>query len=125
MIHSISLEGGFIMAGKNVGHSDLRYIPCQVEPGMFRGEWLVFADVHDPSDPNRTVRAQLLVDQRDVVNVTGTPKRSNPANGWLRVRTLGSEKGFVRIVFPQPASPVGESAYVAEGTAKQPKEVGA
>jgi hypothetical protein len=30
-------------------------IPCKVEPGMFRDEWLVLIDAVDPKDPTKTL----------------------------------------------------------------------
>jgi hypothetical protein len=89
-----------------------RYIPCQVEPGMFRGEYLVFIDLTDPDNPEKKFRAQALVDERDVHPLGGTPKRNSPVRGWLRVELLGPEKGFQRVVLPQPAQPGGTNVLV-------------
>ena len=77
---------------KNKAYSDLRFIPCKVEPGMFHGERLVFLDVIDPQNVGQTACVQLLVDQRHVSGILGTPKRNDPAPGWLRVPLLGKEK---------------------------------
>ena len=35
------------------------YIPCRIEPGMFREEFLVYLDARDPHNPNEQFRAQL------------------------------------------------------------------
>ena len=40
------------------------YIPCRIEPGMFREEFLVYLDAANPHDPEEAVKAQLLVDHR-------------------------------------------------------------
>ena len=61
--------------GAKTSPSPLRLIPCRVEPGMFRDEFLVYLDLVDPQNPNQTMRVQLLVDQREVTNIRGTPKR--------------------------------------------------
>src|SRR5579864_6413780 len=87
----------------------LRYVRCQVEPGMFRGEWLVYLNTVDPANPNREVRAQLLVDEREVRGIHGTPKRNNPAPGFVRVTLVKREADFAWIVLPQPATPSGEN----------------
>jgi hypothetical protein len=98
--------------------SDVRYVPCRVEPGMFRGEWLVFLDVINPQNPEQTLRVQLLVDQREVSELRGDPKRNQPAEGWLRVALAGKAKGFAQLVLPQPATPVGESILLDEKLVK-------
>jgi hypothetical protein len=97
----------------------LRYIPCMAEPGMFRGEWLVFLDVVDPENPDQTIRAQCLVDQREVANLMGTPQRSKPVRGWLRVALVDHRKGFAQVILPQPAVPVGESIFMDEDLVKE------
>jgi hypothetical protein len=86
---------------------------------MFRGEWLVLLEAADPDNPNQTIQVQLLVDERDVRAIQGDPERNNPASGWLRVAVAGKVKGFVQVVFPQPAIPVGERAYISEQLVKQ------
>ena len=43
-----------------------------------------------------------------------SPKRGKPVDGFLRVEVVDREKGFALVVFPQPAQPVGERAYVDE-----------
>jgi hypothetical protein len=94
-------------------------IQCRVQPGMFRDEYLVFVDAVDPQNPNQTVPVQLLVDQRQVTSVRGKPKRNQPANGWLRVAFARKEKGFIQVILPQPASPIGENILVDESRVKQ------
>jgi hypothetical protein len=86
---------------------------------MFRGEWLVFVKALDPENPSTEVKVQLLVDQREVVNVRGTPRRHDPADGWLRVTVAGHEGEFARLVLPQPAQPLGENILVPEGVVTQ------
>ena len=100
-------------------HSYLRYVPCMIEPGMFRGEWLVSLNVRNPDDPEKTLRVQLLVDEHEVVNIQGTPERKKPVHGWLRVAVSDKWKGFTRVVLPQPAEPVGETALMEEDDVKQ------
>jgi len=105
--------------GANPSRSYTRYVPCQVEPGMFREEWLVFLTVMDPVNPNRKIRVQALVDVREVMNLQGSPRRNRPAEGWLRVALAGKEKGFARVVLPQPASPLGEDVLVEDNLVKE------
>src|SRR5258708_6483776 len=99
--------------------TDVRYVPCRVEPGMFRGEYLVYLEVLDPQDPDRTLPAQTLVDHREVEGVHSEPRRNNPVPGWLRVEVVGVERGAVRVVLPQPAQPFGESALIPEGSLRE------
>jgi hypothetical protein len=61
------------------------YIPCRVEPGMFRGEYLVFLDVADPENPEKLISAQALVDEHSIKNLGGIPRRHHPVPAWLRV----------------------------------------
>jgi hypothetical protein len=91
-----------------------RYIPCRVEPGMFRGEYLAFLEVYDPEAPRQKVQAQALVDEREVSGVNGTPRRNAPVSAWLRVELVGRSAGLARVALPQPAQPVGENALVEE-----------
>ncbi len=65
------------------------------------------------------MRAQALVDEREVERISGEPRRNAPVPAFLRVEILGAEKGLVRIVLPQPALPVGETALVREGTLQE------
>ncbi len=102
--------------------SDSCFIPCRVEPGMFRGEWLVNLEAVDPHCPEQSIRVQLLVDQREVIQIRGTPRRNQPAEGWLRVSLANKREGFAQVVLPEPALPVGESMFVTEDLVKQELE---
>ena len=95
------------------------YIPCRIEPGMFREEFLVYLDARDPHNPNEQIRAQLLVDQREVSGVSGAPKRHNPADGWLRVTLVGRQGEWAEVVLPQPSQPLGERVLVARDSVKE------
>jgi hypothetical protein len=90
------------------------YIPCQVEPGMFKGEWLVHLTASDPHDPNRTVQVKLFADERDVKDIQGNPARHQPKKALLRVTLVKKGGGMAEVVFPQPAQPVGTSAFFEE-----------
>ena len=81
------------------------YVPCNVEPGMFRGEYLVTFEAVDSQDPNKKVRVRLLADESDVVIRSGTPDRGSPAEGLLRVEILKRANGLAFVVLPQPAQP--------------------
>lgn len=100
---------------------ELRYVRCQVEPGMFRGEWLVYLNTVNPREPNREFREQLLVDEREVRGIQGTPKRNNPAPAWLRVTFVKREADFAWIVLPQPATLSGENVLVHAGELESEK----
>jgi hypothetical protein len=78
----------------------LQYVRCQVEPGMFRGEWLVHLDTIDPRHPSKEVRVQLLADDREVSGVQGTPARHRPVPGLLRITFVKPEAEFAWIVLP-------------------------
>jgi hypothetical protein len=113
------------VAGKNKGknnNSELRYVPCRVEPGMFRGEYLVYLDALNPSNPEQAVHAQLFADERDVAGIQGTPERNRPVPAWLAVSLVRTSRGLAQIVLPQPAQPLGENLLIAEQDVKQ--EVG-
>ena len=99
--------------------SALRYVPCQVQPGMFRGEWLVYVDAVDPQSPENRIRVQLLVDHGEVADIQGTPRRNQPAPAWLRVSLANKSQGLAQVVLPQPAIPVGESMFIPERLVKQ------
>ena len=90
------------------------YIPCLVQPGMFKGEWLVQLAASDPHDPDKTVEVKLFADERDVRGIQGTPERHKPAKAWLRVTLVKKAGGMAEVVFPQPAQPVGNSAFFEE-----------
>jgi hypothetical protein len=89
-----------------------RYLPCSAEPGMFRGELLVYLDAIDPEDRDRTIRVQMLVDHREVEHLGGEPRRNSPVSAWVRVTLANQEGGIAEVVLPQPAQPVGESMLV-------------
>ncbi len=95
------------------------YIPCQIAPGMFREEYLVYLDAAAPHDPSEKARAQLLVDQREVSGITGTPQRHHPARAWLRVTLLGRRADWSEVVLPQPSQPFGERVLVAGDSVTQ------
>jgi hypothetical protein len=89
------------------------YVPCVVEPGMFRGEYLVSFDAVDLQNPEKKVPVRLLADEQEVVVRSGVPKRGKPVEGLLRVEVLEKTNGFALLVLPQPAQPVGERTYVS------------
>lgn len=91
-----------------------RYVPCRVEPGMFRGEYLVVFEAIDVQNPEKKVTVQLLADENEVSIRSGTPERGRPVEGLLRVEVLETIKGLALLVLPQPAQPVGERVYVDE-----------
>ncbi|HVS40373.1 MAG TPA: hypothetical protein VMS17_32750 [Gemmataceae bacterium] len=95
------------------------YIPCRIEPGMFREEFLVYLDAIDPSDPNKKVKAQLFVDQREVAGVSGAPKRHNPAPAWLRVTLVAEQGEWAEVVLPQPSQPLGERILIASESVRE------
>src|SRR5262249_31574762 len=97
---------------KGPPRSPVRYIPCEAEPGMFRDELLVYLSALAPDQPGDKIRVQMLVDQSEIKNLKGQPKRNNPAPGWLRVTLAGEREGIAEVVLPQPAQPVGESMLV-------------
>ncbi len=97
----------------------LLFIPCQVEPGMFKGEWLVFLEVIDPEDPKKKKRLQLLVDERLVKMIAGNPRRKQPVPAWLEVEVAQRKKGQVKVVLPQPAYPDGDTLLVNEEVLRQ------
>jgi len=96
----------------NRWESDLRFIPCQVQPGMFREEWLVFVQAINPDDPTQTVRVQLFADAREVSGVEGEPKHKQPVPAWLRVSLVRKKNGFAHVILPQPSTPIGEDILV-------------
>jgi hypothetical protein len=80
---------------------------------MFREEFLVYLDVRDPHHPDRQCKAQLLVDEREVSGVKGTPKRREPVDAWLRVTLLRHQGEWADVVLPQPSQPLGDRVLVA------------
>jgi hypothetical protein len=97
----------------------LCYVPCRVEPGMFREELLAYLEAANPRDPNQILNVQLLVDQRDVAEVRGTPKRHTPVAGWLRATLVGYVGEWAEVVLPQPSQPLGERVLVAGDSVKE------
>jgi hypothetical protein len=97
----------------------VRYIPCRVEPGMFRGEYLAHVEVGTLTDPEETVPAQLFVDQREVAGVRGTPARNNPVAAFLRVQLADRKGEHAVVVLPQPAEPVGATVTLDEGQLRE------
>ena len=100
------------------GAWSFHYIPCQIEPGMFHGEWLVFVKSTDAAQ-GRTIITKLLADERDVKYSGPAPKRGKPVSGWLRVSWLGKEGAYAKVVLPQPANPSGESILIDQESVKQ------
>ena len=96
--------------------SPVRYLRCRAEPGMFKDELLVFLSGFDPVEKDKPIKVQLLVDQQEVEGLHGTPKRNQPATGWLRVMITTDddkpEEGIAAVILPQPAQPVGETLLV-------------
>ena len=90
---------------------DICFVQCRLEPGMFKGEWLVALDAVDP-EKHRELRVQLFADEREVARIQGTPKRNQPVPGWLRVSLVKAKNGLAQVVLPQPATPVGETIFV-------------
>ena len=82
-------------------------VRCKVEPGMFRGEWLVSLRAIDPNSGNQKIDVQLFADERDVTGLAGTPKRNQPVAGLLRVSMAGRRGDFTPIILPQPSQPIG------------------
>jgi hypothetical protein len=97
----------------------LALVPCRVEPGMFRGEWLAFIEARDPAAPGTAAKAQLLVDQREITDIQGTPKRNNPVNAWLRVSLVRGNADWMQVVLPQPCQPFGESVLVSRAEVRE------
>jgi hypothetical protein len=83
---------------------------------MFKDELLVYVNGFDPVERGKTIKVQLLVDQQEVEGLRGTPKRNQPASGWLRVTLTEDndkpEEGIAAVILPQPAQPVGETLLV-------------
>jgi hypothetical protein len=92
----------------------VRYLSCQVEPGMFDGEYLVSFEAADLQHPEQRIPVRLLADELDVKIQSGTPVRHSPAEGLLRVEVVERTKGLALLILPQPGQPVGERAYVDE-----------
>lgn len=88
------------------------HVPCRVEPGMFNGEWLVRVQVVNGNNPNETCEVQLFADESDVVGIRGNPERHAPVPAYLKVSVVHRGGGIAEVVFPQPAQPVGERAFM-------------
>ena len=94
------------------------FVPCRVEPGMFKEEYLVYLEAFDPRDPKTPVKAQLLADKREISGIQGTPKRNAPSPAQLRVTRLKREGDWDVLILPQPCQPLGEMILMPKGTAK-------
>jgi hypothetical protein len=101
--------------GQKAAESPIRFLPCQVGPGMFRGELLVYLKGYDPENPGERIKVQMLVDEKEVEGLRGEPKRNQPVDAWVKVTLTGESKGRSRVILPQPAQPVGESMLVDAG----------
>jgi hypothetical protein len=108
------------VAGRNNANGRGRsyVVPCRVEPGMFRGEYLVYLDALNPNNPKQEVKAQLFADERDVKDIVGQPGRNHPASAWLAVSLVRKGNGLALIVLPQPAQPFGETLLINEEKVK-------
>lgn len=96
-----------------------RYLPCRAEPGMFRGELLVFLNAIDPTDHAKTIKVQMLVDTKEVDGLEGNPQRHKPVVGWVKVTLADQRDDLALVVLPQPAQPVGESMLVKVAELKE------
>src|SRR5437870_807194 len=99
------LEGIPMSKGSST-KKDTCLVQCRLEPGMFKEEWLVFLDAVDPESQQER-QVQLFADVREVTRIHGTPRRNQPAPGYLRVSLVKAKNGFVQVVLPQPAMPFG------------------
>jgi hypothetical protein len=102
---------------KSIG--SLRFLPCQAEPGMFKGEFLVYLHGLNPERGEETITVQMLVDERDVKGLERPPKRNNPEKGWVQVSLLFEKGGVAEVILPQPAQPVGQRLFVHAGDLKK------
>jgi hypothetical protein len=93
-------------------------VPCRVEPGIFRDEWIVLIDAADPKDPGRTIPTEMFADKRLVVGVEDTPARRQPVKGWLRATQMGTEDGLALILLPQYAFPGGTYLMIDKSLVK-------
>lgn len=101
--------------GKSNG-SDVGYVACRAEPGMFRDELLVYVDGISPDKPNNPLTAQVLVDADLVRDLKGTPERGKPVEGYLRVGIRRVTRGIATVVLPQDGIPVGNWMLVKAET---------
>src|SRR5260370_19238614 len=114
-----------IMSKGNGSIKDNCLLKCRLEPGMFKGEWLVFLDALDP-EKRQNLKVQLFADEREVEKIQGTPKRNQPVWGWLRVSLVKAKNEVAQVVLPQPAMPLGETIFVKKelldlGNSKGPR----
>ena len=94
------------------------YVPCRVEPGMFRGEYLVtFEGVVNHSK----VPINLFADEA-VVRIKASPARGKPVEGLLRAELLNRQNDLALLALPQAAQPVGERAFVKANILKKEEE---
>ena len=103
--------------------ASLRYIPCAVQPGMFRGEYLVHLQARNPEDPEKTCTLKLFADAQDVAGIDGTPRRGHPKPAHLRVEVIRKAKGMVLVNLPQPAVPDAERVLIDENDVLAKEEV--
>jgi len=92
----------------------LRLIPCRIEPGMFRGEYLVYLNGFDPADPTKAITACLFADEGEVRDIEGIPERDKPVSARLVVSLVSAGNGLANIILPQPAQPLGVRLLVKE-----------
>jgi hypothetical protein len=109
-------SNGRSKARKPSVRSLVRYLPCRVRPGMFKGELLVFLD--GLSEAREPISVQMLVDELEVEGLDREPGPGEPAHGWVRVALAREHKGVAEVILPQPAQPVGDSLLVDRGQLK-------
>jgi hypothetical protein len=83
------------------------FAKCKIQPGLFRGEWLVSLEAMDPNADGQKLRVRLFADEREVTNIAGIPNRNQPASGLLRVSMVKRRGEFTAVVLPQPSQPIG------------------
>lgn len=98
----------------SIVNENAEFIECEIEPGMFEDEFLVYVDAIDPSSPSSIISVQILVD-RDVVEFSGEPERGKRIKGRLQISVADRSQGIATVVLPQPGIPVGDSMIVNEG----------
>ena len=85
-----------MMSKGNGNQKDTCLVKCRLEPGMFKGEWLVFLDAINPEN-QQELKVQLFADQREVTRIQGTPKKNQPAWGWLGVSLVKAKNGLAQV----------------------------
>jgi hypothetical protein len=90
------------------------FIPCKVQPGMFKGEWLVTVEAVNPDKPDQILQTQSWVDERSVQEIEGTPAREQPVPGKLRVEWSRTVNGLAVLILPQPSLPLGTRIFLPE-----------